>query len=183
MNEQSPKRRRSEAFGGERAVPILIAAAFVAAILIQTLSHFTAPGVATVVAIGALLVVCARMLPPSREVEPSSAVAPATTSAPAADPTRAATLDAAIDCVVSVDGSGIVREWNAAARNTFGFSAEEAIGQKLPELLIPPSQRERYGRMIPAPLGRRTIPFWIARSRRWRCTRAVPSSRSSSRSA
>ena len=36
-------------------MPILIAAAFVAAIVIQALSHFTAVGVATVIAIGAIL--------------------------------------------------------------------------------------------------------------------------------
>ena len=148
MNDQNPDRRPFDAFADERAVPILIAAALAAAVAIQALSHFTALGVATVVAIGAiLLIVAARVISPG-----GRAVAPAEvarmSAAPAADPMRTATLDAAIDGVVSVDGNGIVREWNAAARNTFGHSAGDAIGQNLSELLVPPAQRERYGRMI-----------------------------------
>ena len=46
-----------------------------------------------------------------------------------------------------------MREWNAAARNTFGYSADDAIGQSLPELLVPPALRERYGRMIAGAAG------------------------------
>lgn len=135
-------------------MPILIGTAFVAALAIQALSHFTALGLATVGAIGAiLLIVSARVLAPGGRTAAPVDPAPTASPTPPADPTRTATLDAAIDGVVSVDESGIVREWNAAARNTFGHSADEAIGQNVSELLVPPALRERYGRMIAGSVG------------------------------
>ena len=55
--------------------------------------------------------------------------------------------------MISVDGLGIVREWNGAARNTFGHRAEDAIGRNVAELLIPPALRQRYQRMIAGAAG------------------------------
>lgn len=55
-------------------------------------------------------------------------------------------LDAALDCVIMADDLGRVVEFNAAAQRTFGYSREEALGQPLSELIVPPSLRERHTR-------------------------------------
>ena len=57
-------------------------------------------------------------------------------------------LDAALDCIVAVDGSGAVVEWNAAAERTFGHRAHEALGRDLAELIAPPAQRAGFARRL-----------------------------------
>jgi len=53
-------------------------------------------------------------------------------------------LDAALDCIVSIDHKSRVIEWNTAAERTFGYSREAALGRDLAELIIPPEFRERH---------------------------------------
>jgi PAS domain S-box-containing protein len=55
-----------------------------------------------------------------------------------------AMLDVALDCVISIDDDGHVIEFNPAAERTFGYTAEEAIGRDLAELIVPPELRERH---------------------------------------
>ena len=55
-----------------------------------------------------------------------------------------AILDSALDCIITMDHHGRVVEFNPAAEKTFGYRREEAIGQLLSELIIPPSLRERH---------------------------------------
>ncbi|MDA0185256.1 PAS domain S-box protein [Solirubrobacter phytolaccae] len=55
-----------------------------------------------------------------------------------------ALLLAALDCVVTMDHRGSVVEWNPAAERTFGWSAAEAAGREMAELIVPPSLRERH---------------------------------------
>ena len=55
-----------------------------------------------------------------------------------------AVLAAALDCVIAMDHHGMVVEWNPAAERTFGWSASEARGQELAELVIPPALRARH---------------------------------------
>jgi two-component system, sensor histidine kinase len=50
-------------------------------------------------------------------------------------------LDAAFDAIVTISPEGLVRWFNRGAERTFGFRAEEVIGQPI-ALLMP----ERYGR-------------------------------------
>ena len=57
-----------------------------------------------------------------------------------------AVLNAALDCVIGMDHRGIVVEWNPAAERTFGWSVEEAIGQELAELIVPPALRAWHRR-------------------------------------
>jgi PAS domain S-box-containing protein len=52
-----------------------------------------------------------------------------------------AILDAALDCIVSVDEHGNVIEWNPAAERTFGFDRDQAIGAALRDLIVPESYR------------------------------------------
>ena len=55
-----------------------------------------------------------------------------------------ATLEAALDCVVTMDARGHVVEFNPAAERTFGYTREEAIGRDMAELIVPPDLRERH---------------------------------------
>lgn len=51
---------------------------------------------------------------------------------PAADRAVAALVDASPLAVVAFDPEGVVTSWNPAAARIFGWSAEEAIGARLP---------------------------------------------------
>ena len=55
-----------------------------------------------------------------------------------------AILDSALDCIITIDAQGIVREWNPAAERTFGYPRAAAVGRELAELIIPPRLRERH---------------------------------------
>ena len=67
-------------------------------------------------------------------------------AARAAEARRAAMLDAALDAVVSMDATGVVTDWNAAAQRMFGFARAEAIGKEMAELIIPPRFRQGHRR-------------------------------------
>jgi PAS domain S-box-containing protein len=60
------------------------------------------------------------------------------------DALRSAMLDVAIDCIVSMDARGILTSWNPAAARTFGYSADEAIGREVADLIIPPELRDAH---------------------------------------
>ena len=53
-------------------------------------------------------------------------------------------LDSALDCIITMDATGRVREFNPASERVFGFTRAEAIGKELAELIIPPRIRERH---------------------------------------
>ena len=55
-----------------------------------------------------------------------------------------AILESALDCIITMDAEGIVREFNPAAERVFGYRRDEAVGQELAALIIPPSLRERH---------------------------------------
>ena len=55
-----------------------------------------------------------------------------------------AMLDAALDCVVTMDHEGRVVDFNPAAERTFGHAAADAVGRDMAELIIPPELRERH---------------------------------------
>jgi PAS domain S-box-containing protein len=57
-----------------------------------------------------------------------------------------ATLQAALDCVVTMDHTGRVVEFNPAAERTFGYTGEEAVGREMAELIVPPALREQHRR-------------------------------------
>jgi PAS domain S-box-containing protein len=59
---------------------------------------------------------------------------------------KAAILDAALDCVITIDGGGRVVEVNRATERTFGYRAREMIGRDLADLIIPPEYREAHRR-------------------------------------
>jgi PAS domain S-box-containing protein len=57
-----------------------------------------------------------------------------------------ATVEAALDCVVTMDHRGRVVEFNPAAERTFGYSSEAAVGREMAELIVPPDLRDEHRR-------------------------------------
>jgi PAS domain S-box-containing protein len=57
---------------------------------------------------------------------------------------KRAILESAMDCVITMDHSGRVVDWNPAAEKCFGYSTEEAIGKEMAELIIPPRFRKQH---------------------------------------
>ncbi|HYP24064.1 MAG TPA: SpoIIE family protein phosphatase [Actinomycetota bacterium] len=57
---------------------------------------------------------------------------------------KSAILEAALDCVVSMDGNGRVVEFNPMAEKVFGYRREDVIGKEMAELIIPPALRDRH---------------------------------------
>ncbi len=55
---------------------------------------------------------------------------------------KAAILESALDCIISMDREGKVLEVNAAAERMFGFKPEEMVGREMAELIIPLRLRE-----------------------------------------
>ncbi len=72
-------------------------------------------------------------------------------------------IDTALDAVVVVDQDGIVRQWNPQCQETFGFTAAEACGRAIQDLVVPDRLAEKHraaikgylGRGADEPLGRR----------------------------
>lgn len=53
-------------------------------------------------------------------------------------------LDTALDPVVVMDTDGIVIGWNALSEDCFGWTWEEARGQRLSDLIVPPAFRDAH---------------------------------------
>jgi PAS domain S-box-containing protein len=53
-----------------------------------------------------------------------------------------AVLETAADAFVSINSNSTVTGWNPAAERLFGWTAAEAVGRSLPELIIPERMRE-----------------------------------------
>jgi PAS domain S-box-containing protein len=59
------------------------------------------------------------------------------------DPLAHAVVEHAADAIIFSDVGGVIRMWNAAATQLFGFPAEAAIGSSL-DLIIPERLREAH---------------------------------------
>jgi PAS domain S-box-containing protein len=57
---------------------------------------------------------------------------------------KTAVVASALDGIITIDHEGTVVEFNRAAEQMFGRTAEEAVGSELAELVIPPDLRERH---------------------------------------
>jgi PAS domain S-box-containing protein len=55
-----------------------------------------------------------------------------------------AVLDAALDCVVSIDHRGLITYFNPAAEETFGYRSEETVGRALADVIVPPALRDAH---------------------------------------
>jgi PAS domain S-box-containing protein len=57
---------------------------------------------------------------------------------------RRAMLEAALDCIITIDDKGRVVEFNPAAERTFGYTSEEAVGREMADLIIPGGFRDQH---------------------------------------
>jgi PAS domain S-box-containing protein len=57
---------------------------------------------------------------------------------------KAAIVDSALDCIVTIDHEGRITEFNPAAEHTFGYPRDEVLGKHLADVIIPPSLREKH---------------------------------------
>jgi PAS domain S-box-containing protein len=60
------------------------------------------------------------------------------------DARHRAILEAALDCIVTMDGDGRVIEFNPAAERTFGYRKRDVFGRPLADLIIPPAFRQAH---------------------------------------
>jgi PAS domain S-box-containing protein len=59
---------------------------------------------------------------------------------------KAAIVDSALDCIVTIDHEGCITEFNPAAEQTFGYPRQAVLGKHLADVIIPPSLREKHRR-------------------------------------
>ena len=64
----------------------------------------------------------------------------------ASEALKATILRSALDCIITIDQSGRVMEWNPAAEKTFGYSRETAVGREMAELIVPLALRAAHRR-------------------------------------
>ncbi|MGB9199131.1 MAG: PAS domain S-box protein [Terriglobales bacterium] len=57
---------------------------------------------------------------------------------------KAAIVDSALDCIVTINHEGCITEFNPAAEDTFGYRRDEVLGKHLADVVIPPSLREKH---------------------------------------
>ncbi|MEO7723992.1 MAG: PAS domain S-box protein, partial [Chthoniobacterales bacterium] len=59
---------------------------------------------------------------------------------------KSAIMSSALDAILTIDREGRIVEFNTAAERMFGVRREEAVGQEMAALIIPPALRERHRR-------------------------------------
>jgi PAS domain S-box-containing protein len=52
-----------------------------------------------------------------------------------------AMMEVALDCIITIDASGRITDWNPAAERTFGYARAEVIGKEMAALIIPQELR------------------------------------------
>jgi PAS domain S-box-containing protein len=57
---------------------------------------------------------------------------------------KAAIVDSALSCIVTIDHEGRITEFNPAAERTFGHRRDEVIGKYMADIIIPPLFREKH---------------------------------------
>ena len=53
-------------------------------------------------------------------------------------------IESSLNAIVIMDAYGIITDWNPQSEKMFGWTAEEAVGSRLEELIIPPRFRDIY---------------------------------------
>ena len=62
----------------------------------------------------------------------------------ASEATKAAILNAALDAIITMEGSGRIVDFNPAAERIFGYRRDQAVGRPLGNLIVPPRLREAH---------------------------------------
>jgi diguanylate cyclase (GGDEF)-like protein/PAS domain S-box-containing protein len=71
---------------------------------------------------------------------------PGSLRAATAEARRLAMLDSALDAIITIDASGRILEFNAAAEQVFGHARADVEGRLLSDVIIPPHLREAHER-------------------------------------
>ncbi len=53
-------------------------------------------------------------------------------------------IEAAIDCIITIDQEGRVMEFNPAAERTFGYKRSEVLGKPMVDYIVPPDLRDAH---------------------------------------
>jgi PAS domain S-box-containing protein len=134
-----PARVRERSPSTDGLVPAVASAAVAVAITALVWDHFWRLDTVTIALSGLTLAAgCAQLFLLYR------ARKEALTRAIRSESLRSASTQAALDCIISTDAEGRVREWNAAASRTFGYQFDEVLGRDLGDLIIPPALRKGH---------------------------------------
>ena len=57
---------------------------------------------------------------------------------------KAAILDSALDCIITIDHEGFITEFNPAAERTFRHRRQDVMGKRLGDIIVPPSLRRQH---------------------------------------
>ena len=57
---------------------------------------------------------------------------------------RGAVIEAALDCIITIDPEGKILEFNPAAERTFGYRRADVLGAEMAEVVIPPALRDAH---------------------------------------
>jgi PAS domain S-box-containing protein len=76
----------------------------------------------------------------------ASVIARDVTERRVADARRRAIVEAALDAIVTMDADGRIVEFNPAAERIFGYTHEQAVGQRVADTLVPPDKRQAHQR-------------------------------------
>ncbi|HYI38301.1 MAG TPA: EAL domain-containing protein [Thermoleophilaceae bacterium] len=124
---------------GNKLVPALASVAAAVAVATLVADHFDPRGTVTILlAAATLLAAMAQVALLFRGRERAAA------ETQAARALHGASMQAALDCVITIDQRGLIREWNDAAHRTFGYTRAEALGQEVAELIIPTAVRQDH---------------------------------------
>lgn len=82
-------------------------------------------------------------------IEELEAIHPAIVAATAESQSRLALIvESSDDAIISTTFDGEVTSWNRAAKQLFGYTAEEAIGHSIQSLIVPPKRIEELAKML-----------------------------------
>ena len=70
-----------------------------------------------------------------------------------------ATVEAAFDCIIGMDGEGRIVEFNGAAERCFGHARTEVLGRLLSDVIVPPRLRQGYDENLRRFAHAREVPF------------------------
>jgi PAS domain S-box-containing protein len=59
---------------------------------------------------------------------------------------KAAIMETALDCIITIDHAGMITDFNPAAERTFGYRRADVLGRELAEVIIPPAYRDAHRR-------------------------------------
>ncbi len=74
----------------------------------------------------------------------------------ASEESSASIVEAALDCIITMDHLGHVLDFNPAAEATFGYERVATIGKQLADLIIPPEFRDAHRQALARYVERRT---------------------------